>query len=148
MSETGKLLNELPIASSVANTDKVLGFNDTSGGIGIPIAILLENAQVKLTSLIDDAILSTGSVTLNDDITNYKFFIICLSPATVPKGPGISQTFCFLNAGNAIMASMFESPSVYGVAKITISSTTSINVTALNASGWSAIEIADIYGVK
>lgn len=144
----GTIITNLPTANSVADTDKVLAYNSENGAVGVPVSTLFAGRKLTKTQLLPSVIDTLNTpVQLLDNLNNYLFFVIAISPSANMLGPGNHQEACIAQAGSTVSAVAMESPSVYISVWATFTDNT-ITMTKANKSGWSNAKITGLWGYK
>lgn len=144
----GTIITNLPTANSVADTDKVLAYNSENGAVGVPVSTLFAGRKLTKTQLLPSVIDELNTpVQLLDNLSNYLFFVIAISPSATVVGPGNHQEACIAQLGSTVSVVSMESPSVYISVWATFTDNT-ITMTKANKSGWSNAKITGLWGYK
>ena len=144
----GIIITNLPTANSVADTDKVLAYNSENGAVGVPVSTLFAGRNLTKTQLLPSVIDEINTpVQLLDNLNNYLFFVIAISPSATVVGPGNHQETCIAQNGSTVSVVSMESPSVYISIWATFTNNT-ITMTKANKSGWSNAKITGLWGYK
>lgn len=144
----GTIITNLPTANSVADTDKVLAYNSENGAVGVPVSTLFAGRKLTKTQLLPSVIDELNTpVQLLDNLSNYLFFVIAISPSATVVGPGNHQEAFIAQIGSTVSVVSMESPSVYISVWATFTDNT-ITMTKANKSGWSNAKITGLWGYK
>lgn len=144
----GTIITNLPTANSVANTDKVLAYNSENGAVGVPVSILFAGRNLTKTQLLPSVIDTLDTpVQLIDNLSNYLFFVIAISPSANVVSPGNHQEACIVQNGSTVSVVAMETPNVYISVWATFTDNT-ITMTKVNKSGWSNAKITGLWGFK